>query len=313
MVHVLAWTIYCLSLQGISDNLHSKKWYIRPRFLLYKLLALGREASNKSCARHELGLAKMKRIVLLMLFVTIGAMCTAQLSPIASISGYLMFSGSDANMYYTYMPTGNTIYVYNWDGSLSKTVSVTPPSGYTIQSVYCLSKKIFNNDDKLEMCVTFHSSSVNNSYYKMWLINENGSKLYDFGNAYAWNCNFISYNGTTHLNAIKGILEANNNLSYTTIIYNCSGPGTVSTQAANHDNITVGSAYPNPSDKTITIPYNLSSDKTTELHIYNIDGTLMNSIPVGPHFNEVSVDVSTFPSGIYIYECDGRTNKFIVK
>ena len=34
MVRVYAWTLYCISLQGIYDNLHSKKWYTALRFLL---------------------------------------------------------------------------------------------------------------------------------------------------------------------------------------------------------------------------------------------------------------------------------------
>ena|GEM_PF-5597267 len=155
------------------------------------------------------------------------AACSAQISQIASISGNILYSGADANKYYTYMPNGNTVTIYNWDGSLYKTVSVTPPSGYTVQTVFCLSKNIINNDNKLEMCIIFNTSATDNSSHKMWLINEDGTKLNDFGNAYSWSCSYATSTGGNHLNVNKTLIDASYNVSYTTIIYNCSGTGSL--------------------------------------------------------------------------------------
>ena len=55
MVHVLAWTIYCLSLQGISDNLHSKKWYISATLFIFIMPTAARMGIlNKMKMKHQL-------------------------------------------------------------------------------------------------------------------------------------------------------------------------------------------------------------------------------------------------------------------
>lgn len=253
----------------------------------------------------------MKKNIFIILFATLSVVGTAQISQIASISSYLMFSGADANMYYTYMPNGNSISIYNWNGSLYKTVYVTPPSGYSVQIVSCLSKKIINNDDKLEMCVVFVSSSTDNSSHKMWLINEDGTKLNDFGNAYSWSSGYATHNGGKHLNITKMLVDASYNLSYTTIIYNCSGSGSLGIAQPNSTELRA--AYPNPANNTITIPYKLGNKATSEIHIYNAHGQLYTTIPIGAHFNEIKLDISSFPAGLYIYECEGISNRFIVQ
>lgn len=250
----------------------------------------------------------MKKTIFIAILVALSVVSTAQINQITSVSGYLTFSGSDANKYYTYMPTGNKIYIYNWDGSLYKMVTVTPPSGYSLQTVYCLSKKCINNDDKLEMCVSFISSSIDNNYSKMWLINEDGTKLNDFGNAFSISANYSSYNGETHLNVMKTMT---NPTSYSTIIYRCSGSGTVKVTQPNDNN--VGLAYPNPATNYITIPYQLKNITTSQINIYDASGRMYSTIPVGAHFNEVKIDVSDYPAGLYIYECEGMTSSFMVQ
>ena len=94
-------------------------------------------------------------------------------------------------------------------------------------------------------------------------------------------------------------------------IYRCAGNGgdiVVNEITAN----TIEPAYPNPTYNTITIPYSMNGNQASEMHIYDIQGRLVKTIQVGPHFNEVNVDVSSFPSGTYIYECNGVSNKFVV-
>lgn len=255
----------------------------------------------------------MKKVIFFMLFATMGAASFAQINQIASVSGSLMFSGSDAYKYYTYIPTGNAISIYNWNGSLYKMISVTPPSGYSVNSVTCLSKKCINNDDKLEMCVIFSTTSSTdyNTSHKMWLINEDGTKLNDFGNAYSWSSGFVSYDGATHLNVTKMNVDASFNVTYTTIIYSCSGSGVAGTTKP-HD-IDLGLAYPNPAANTITLPYKLTNKSTSQINIYDANGRLYTSIPVGMHFNEVKVDVSTYPAGVYFYECEGISYRFVVQ
>lgn len=47
MVRAFSVDCYCISLQGYSDNLHSKKWYTAPRFLYLLLLNKALESIKK--------------------------------------------------------------------------------------------------------------------------------------------------------------------------------------------------------------------------------------------------------------------------
>ena len=143
-------------------------------------------------------------------------------------------------------------------------------------------------------------------------MNEDGEMLYDFGTAYSISeGNFHSNNNETRFCIFKALKEGNN-LNYSTTIYRCNGPGVASISPINQEENTLGNAYPNPSHSMITLPYRLTKEQCSEMHIYNINGQLIKTIPIGPHFNEVVVDVSSFPSGMYIYEYERKTNKFIV-
>ena len=251
---------------------------------------------------------KMKRILFFIRLFVMSLVSTAQISPITTLPWYVFYS-SDANKYYS-NSDGNVIYIYNWNGSLYKTVSVVPPSGYSVSGISCFSKKFINNDDNIEMCVTLTatSHSGDNSYQKMWLINEDGTKLNDFGNGYLFSASFASYNGETHLSILKTTI---NPTAYSTTIYRCSGSGVIN--IALPDENVIGLAYPNPAINVITLPYQLKDKLTSHIHIYNESGKLITTIPIGTHFNEIKVDVSSYSSGIYFYECEGITNSFIVQ
>ena len=45
--------------------------------------------------------------------------------------------------------------------------------------------------------------------------------------------------------------------------------------------------------------------------VCNPDGTVTFKYK-NDQANEVMVDVSAFPAGVYVYECEGKTNKFVV-
>ena len=145
----------------------------------------------------------------------------------------------------------------------------------------------------------------------MWLINEDGTKLNDFGNAYSWSSGYATNNGGNHLNVIKMLVDASYNVSYTTVIYNCSGSGSLN--IAQPNSIELGAAFPNPATSIITLPYQLNGKYTSHINIYDASGHIYTTIPVGSHFNEIKLDVSNYPSGIYFYECEGKTNRFVVQ
>ena len=229
----------------------------------------------------------------------------------AQVSGYLQYSFADAYKFYNQVPNANSFNIYNWDGSLYRTVSINAPSGYTISNVYCVSKQCFNNDNNLEMCVVLTSSSVDNTRSKLWLIDENGSMIQDLGSAYMWFCYLASHNNETSMVAVSYMLDANYQTTNYSVIYSLPGSGTVSALEVNQS--IIGNAFPNPTINMVTIPYQLNGKATSNINIYDAGGRLVKTVAVGSDFNEVRLDVTAFPKGVYTYECEGKSDRFIVQ
>ncbi|MBQ9474326.1 MAG: T9SS type A sorting domain-containing protein [Bacteroidales bacterium] len=259
----------------------------------------------------------MKKIALYTLLVAISLTASAQLTRLDTPREDLQWTDSyDAKYYYGL--SNNTVYLYSWDFSLYKTIATNPPSGYKISSCSILGKRYINNDDKVELFVSFMETTSDdntNNNYTAKLINEDGDVIENFGIACILNLwQMYSLNNETRLCIYKVMINSSTGTSETSYIhYLCGGPGTVSVPPTEQCGTNIGSAYPNPGSSLITIPYHLASEKAAELHIFNSNGTLVRSIPVGPHFDKVTIDVSNLQPGVYIYECEGKTNKFVVQ
>ncbi|MDL2312778.1 T9SS type A sorting domain-containing protein [Bacteroidales bacterium OttesenSCG-928-B11] len=79
-------------------------------------------------------------------------------------------------------------------------------------------------------------------------------------------------------------------------------------------------AYPNPAEAQVTIKYNLKNNPNTsmKLVIKNIMGQVVCMKPVTGKANNVSVDVSNLPAGLYLYSLEANgailmTKKLYVK
>jgi len=70
--------------------------------------------------------------------------------------------------------------------------------------------------------------------------------------------------------------------------------------------------YPNPASMTVCIPYTLDG-KSAEMHIYDSRGVLVGTKTLDPNAEWVDINVSTYHPGIYIYEYNGVSNKFVVE
>lgn len=215
---------------------------------------------------------------------------------------------------------GNTFYVYNWDFTLSKSHTISLiPEGYKFETA-SLSKKCFNNDEKLELFVTYRSQEPLNEYPEInnrhlaWIINEDNDLILDLGYAESWSFyGFHKKENELRCMIAKHMYDEEHNYITSYDIYRCSGTGgnyqvnTMPTE--NMKNM----AYPNPANDFITLSYTLKSSQPSVIHIYNIQGYLIKTIPVGPHFDKVNLDVSSFSRGVYTYECDGIINRFILE
>ena len=238
----------------------------------------------------------------------------AQLTLDHTFSGYV--SGSypsiyePIGLYYTSTLTNsNTFYLYNSNYSLYKTVVMNLPSGYLITSVSPLGMHIINSDDKIEFFIS--ASNSNSNTYLAKIVNEDGVVIQDLGQA-----TYCGYNGLYKtetqlcLSVLKGSLNQNYQYDYQTDIYICHGNYDAVSSFENDPTI---QPYPNPTTTLINIPYRIEKGTVSTINIYNINGQFIESYNIGSDFEMITIDVFNYAKGIYIYEYNGISNRFVVQ
>ncbi|MCD7971539.1 MAG: T9SS type A sorting domain-containing protein [Candidatus Azobacteroides sp.] len=70
--------------------------------------------------------------------------------------------------------------------------------------------------------------------------------------------------------------------------------------------------YPNPAKEFITIEYS-PENQTEYMYIYNLEGNIMDYIILHPDSNRLTLNVSSYPSGTYIFAHRKNSGKFIVE
>lgn len=198
----------------------------------------------------------------------------------------------------------NTFYLYNSNYSLYKTVVVDFPSGYTMQSVSALGRHIINTDDKAE----FFVSAIHPTTYKYAakIINEDGIVILDLGQVGS-----CFYGGVYKIgNQLRlSILKKD---SYNqTEVYICQGNYNAVASFEN-ENYTM-QPYPNPTTTLINLPYHIDKGTVSTIKIYNINGQLVDSYNIGGDFEMITIDVNNYAKGVYVYEYNGISNRFVVQ
>ena len=195
------------------------------------------------------------------------------------------------------------IKLYNTDYSLYKNIEIIPPTGYSASIDY-FTKKLFNDDNKIEFMVTFHSLTANME--KLCLCNEDGTILKDFGEART-----IRYSVYKVDEQWKLFLYKYENENYAVEIY--SLPGKISNAVPQVGNNIFQSPYPNPANSTITLPYQLNQGETSTMRIYNLNGQLIESKQIDATFDKILLNVSNYRKGLYLYEVNGVSKRFVVR
>ncbi|MDR0605331.1 MAG: T9SS type A sorting domain-containing protein [Bacteroidales bacterium] len=268
------------------------------------------------------------RIIAYTIFVVSLLPCSqvlhAQINLEHTFEGYASYYGSnigsygDINMFILSDPEANQVKLYNEDYSLYKAITITPPNGYKISStiLYC-TRKLFNANDKIEFIVHFTQSSVdadNNNNDYMRIYDEDGNVIKDFGNAYTWSPSIIKLsNGQFKLRISKYIYNTSNPNTCKTEIYSLPGSMSVKAIEVKEDGIEYPSPYPNPSNSIVHLPYQLKKGETSIMRIYNLQGQLLEQKQIDYSFHEILLDVSEYAKGVYIYEVNGISNRFIVE
>jgi hypothetical protein len=252
----------------------------------------------------------MKKVVTILGLMILTISMKAQISLEHSFNSqgyYTWYFNTEAGIrYYGYNTTTNQLTFYNIDYSVYKTITMNIASGYKFNSIYCVSDKLFNSDNLIE----FIFVTYNGTDYSMKLYDENQNELKDFGSRYyavvvtgTSNTKLfvrqITYNSTTQLS------------SYLDEIY--SLPGSLPTSVSTLKFSNIQTAYPNPTNKIINLPYELENEQTSIMRIYNSNGQLLDQKQINSTFDRIILNVESYHRGIYYYEYNGISNKFIVE
>lgn len=196
--------------------------------------------------------------------------------------------------YYHYDKTTLEFTIYNVDYSIDKTIHLPVQSGHSVFLIYCVSNKLFNTDNEYEYIL------VTTDYmdYSMKLYNENNVMLKNFGNKFG--AGVIQHNGISKL-MVRGFSSSD--------IY--SVPGSIPTGfSGQSDNVSY--AFPNPASSYITLPYSLHPGEKATLKVLSADGRLMDQKEINAVFNSIQLNVDNYAPGLYFYDYDGVSRKFIV-
>lgn len=171
-------------------------------------------------------------------------------------------------------------------------------TSYTGFDVVIAGKHLFNTDDKIEigLCVR---SMYSGGIPKTVFINEDGEILfcedgyllngvYRVGDELRFDMFDYSDNYSLEIYATQGNLSAEEMV------------------------ITRQNPYPNPAKFMIALPYTLDG-KSTEMHVYDSQGRLVDTKKLSPDADRIHLNVSFYAPGIYIYEYNGVSQKFIVE
>jgi hypothetical protein len=188
------------------------------------------------------------------------------------------------------------VYLYNDDLSLFREFSW--PADYNTSPIYpaSITNKLFNLDDKIEFFINKSEGDIKTCY----LLNEDGELLQSF----------TGYGSLTSINGkVKLVIDLDNN----TEIY--SLPGSIESRIEdNNENVPL--PFPNPSLNKIFIPFKIPDGKKGEVHIFNLNGQLMNIIQnlngIGVYYNTSNLNSGTYIYKVFFEDSNISTGKFVV-
>lgn len=227
-------------------------------------------------------------------------------------------SNGDCGYYIYDILRYNKIALYNKDFSVYKIIEIVPPEGFVGNTNYdkynitFASKHLFNLDDKIEILIRFTSkswASINNQ--KMFLYNEDGEVLMDFGAAFNIEPHVYTV-GENHdcLFLIKQ--TAYYPVNFKTEVYSLRGAITSINNIKNEKNGL--NPNPNPAGTYVNLPYNIITlNQNPYLKIFDARGRLVEQKKLDNQSTNIVINVSSYQDGIYIYNMNGISNKFIVR
>jgi hypothetical protein len=225
--------------------------------------------------------------------------------------------------YYFYDDVTKQIHLYNIDNSVFKQINIpTQTAAVNSDYVFYLSETLFNTDSNdIEYLYDVEINSLNYPYVTIY--DELGTVLLHQDSAGAYgSLNGLSkygdvFNTDSGTKLILSQPYANAHAKY---IYNlpgklscvpCNGNCGVFATVNNFDvDLQSYLPYPNPTAKSITIPYFLPANiKTAVIEIYDNKGALVNNYIVDHTFNQLVLSANIMQSGVYFYNITANGKK----
>jgi len=217
------------------------------------------------------------------------------------------FDTESQTMYYFVEYEAQTAHFYNQDFSFYKSVIAPTIPGYEIYMGYAfdhVSSDIFNSDTLIEFSFIYLSDA--GSIPRVFIYNENLNEIATFDSAHIHNI-YQAKNGQIRMEIIK--FEFPNIIS-STQTYLLQESSAFINEKANIES--AQPAYPNPSRDLIHLPYSLEPGHVSEMKIFDMQGVLIKTMKIGSHFNQVTINASKYKPGMYIYQYENKTGKFVV-
>ena len=151
-----------------------------------------------------------------------------------------------------------------------------------------------------------------NEKYSIRIYDENQTLIKDFGyfdfDIDTWYTLHYTSDNKWRLSFVEW--DYNNDICKTDIY---SLPGTATGVKSLQNKSMLSSPYPNPTNATITLPYQLKQGETSVMRIYNVSGQLLETKQIDSMFEKVLLNVSRYARGVYFYEVNGVSKKFVVE
>lgn len=265
----------------------------------------------------------MKKYLILTLFVLLYTNINAQITLEAiydtASSANIYFNEIDQLLIVNFEVSGEryvkinrvarSICIYDMNHTLLKTISLasfpTYPNGFMGEVLY-LSEKLFDIDSQIEFMYCY-TTYTDNTHLHTEIIKEDGTVLFsDTGGAVVhpnWAMQQWPIYNTSH--GTKMILSCDHRQAKV-----FSLPGILSTaieqangQLMQTQNGQFSNLYPNPSNGSVTLQYELpKNEKEGELILYNMQGTEVKRYKVDNTFKDVLIDNTQLPAGTYFYQ-----------
>jgi len=194
-----------------------------------------------------------------------------------------------------------SITFYNLDYSIYKSLNLIIPTGYPrIDGITFATTHLFNTDDLIEFVVGFRTAAYATSYI---LMNENGDVIFDFKNDQPSNV-FTGNNGELKL-------YTSHYAATGCSVYTLQSPKINQLSASNIKSSIA--PFPNPAKQIIHLPYQLELGSRATMKIFDVKGKQITTKQIDATFDKLLLDVSAYQKGMYVYEYNGKSGKFVVE